>query len=57
MLRRQFWNASCATYPSAFERAMKAIERQSKTAHDHLRKFNPKLWSKSHFATASKADN
>lgn len=57
MLRRQFWNASCATYISAFERAMKLIERQSKTAHEHLRKLNPKLWSKSHFSTTSMADN
>ncbi|KAL8149177.1 hypothetical protein AgCh_006260 [Apium graveolens] len=42
---------------SAFERAMKAIERQNKTSHEHLRKFGPKLWSKSHFSTTSMADN
>ncbi|KAL8098301.1 hypothetical protein AgCh_031170 [Apium graveolens] len=57
MLKRQFWNSACATYTSAFERAMKAIKRQNKTSHEHLRKFSPKLWSKSHFSTTSMADN
>lgn len=56
-MRRAFWNACCATHPVAHTRAMKDLEKLSKPAHEQLSKLDPKLWSKAHFCTHSKADN
>ena len=36
---------------------MKEIQKQSKPAYEQLLKLDPKVWTKSHFGTSSKADN
>lgn len=57
MLRRAFWNAACATHPSAHVKAMKQMERLSKCAFEQLKHLDAKVWSKAFFATHSLADN
>lgn len=57
LLKRLFWNAACATHPVAHSKAMKGIERLSKSAHEFLVKLDPKLWTKAYFSTHCQADN
>lgn len=57
LLRRAFWTAACATHPVQHQKVMKEVEKQSKPAYEQLKKLDPKVWTKSHFGTSSKADN
>lgn len=57
MLRRAFWIASCATHKVQHEKAMKEIEKQSKVAHEQLKKLDPKVWTKAYFDTSAQDDN
>lgn len=49
--------AACATYPAAYHRAMKTMQRLSKTAHAELMQLDPKSWSKAFFQTHRGVDN
>lgn len=46
-----------STYIAAHTRAMKELLKLSKPAHEQLSKLAPKVWTKAHFSTHSKADN
>lgn len=43
LMRRAFWNIACVTHPVAHARAMKQLERLSKSAHDHLNQLDAKV--------------
>ncbi|XP_074324264.1 uncharacterized protein LOC141661180 [Apium graveolens] len=57
LLRRAFWNATCATHPAAHTKSMKQLERLSESAYQQLQHLDAKFWSKAFFATHSLADN
>lgn len=56
-MKRLFWTAACVTHPVAHGKAMKSIERLSKSAHELLSKLDPKVWTKAFFSTHSQANN
>lgn len=53
MLRRNFWNAVCATYPIAFESIMKLIEKIEKSAHECLKNSNQRFGPERSFPNLS----
>ena len=55
-VNRSFWNASCATYHVAYDRAMKDLQRLSKAGPEQLSKFDPKVWRKAFFDTHFKVN-
>lgn len=57
LLKRLFWTAATATHTSAHGKAMKSIERLSKSAHELLSKQDLKVWTKAYFSTPCQADN
>lgn len=56
-MKRQFWIAATATYPTAHVKAMKGLEKLSRKAHAHLAKFDAKSWTKAYISTTPKTDN
>ncbi|XP_074342344.1 uncharacterized protein LOC141679870 [Apium graveolens] len=57
LVKNYFWMAACATYPAGYQKAMKALQRHSKSAYEHLSKLDPKSWSKAFFQNKCDADN
>ena len=57
LLRRAFWNAAGATHPVAHAKAMKQMERLSKSAHDHMKQIPATVWTKAFFGTHCQADS
>ncbi|KAK1401187.1 hypothetical protein POM88_000792 [Heracleum sosnowskyi] len=52
-VRNAFYQASCATHPTAFKEAMKCLEKAS----TKMNQFDPKVWSNAYFQTHSKTDS
>lgn len=46
-----------ATYHASHTRAMKDLQKLSKSAYEQMSKLSSKVWTKAHFSTHSKADN
>lgn len=52
-----FWEASTATHPQAYKKAMKALEKASKGAFEKMSDLEPGMWSKAYFQTHSFTDS
>lgn len=57
LVKTSFWNASTATHPQAFKKAMKELERASKGAAAKMKELDPGVWSKAYFSTHSMTDS
>lgn len=56
-VKNAFWEASTATHPQAFKKAMKALSHASKGALEKLSQLEPGMWSKAYFQTHSLTDS
>lgn len=50
------WKAAKATYPQAWERVMRDIQKENEDAFKYLIKIPPRFWSKSRFSFDPKCD-
>ncbi|KAI9107089.1 hypothetical protein K1719_022617 [Acacia pycnantha] len=55
-LKEKMWKEAKATYPQAWERAMKDIQKINDDAYKYLIKIPPRFWSKSQFSFEPKCD-
>lgn len=57
LVMNAFWDASTATHPQAFKKAMKTLSRASKTVFEKMSELEAGMWSKAYFQTFSLTDS